>query len=216
MARLQRIGLVSVLAIIFILAYLAVDISRDPSGQAHNNYINDQSQDQETLGKLSSWSLVTLFTLGLLIVAAIQAGLFIEQLRLIRISSNDTAKAANAARDSADAARAGLELTKDVAKRQLRAYVHVTETRIFWKNGAYVLVARFRNSGQTPAYKYVLKLGLAADVYPFDTQRITKMFDEAEVFASQQSLPAGAFTENVQRFSLDQNATEAILPGKCA
>jgi len=159
---------------------------------------------------------VTLFTLGLLIVAAIQAGLFIEQLRLIRISSNDTAKAANAARDSADAARAGLELTKDVAKRQLRAYVHVTETRIFWKNGAYVLVARFRNSGQTPAYKYVLKLGLAADVYPFDTQRITKMFDEAEVFASQQSLPAGAFTENVQRFSLDQNATEAILSGKCA
>jgi len=51
MARLQRIGLVSVLAIIFILAYLAVDISRDPSGQAHNNYINDQSQDQETLGE---------------------------------------------------------------------------------------------------------------------------------------------------------------------
>ena len=61
-------------------------------------------------------------TIGLVLVAAVQAGLFVWQLKLLRRSIGDSAIAAKAARDAANAATAtaaATETNADTANRQL-------------------------------------------------------------------------------------------------
>jgi hypothetical protein len=49
------------------------------------------------------------------------------------------------------------------AKRQLRAYIHVSEAFLKWdeKAGQWVAEFQYRNSGQTPAYDVVVSAGMA-------------------------------------------------------
>jgi hypothetical protein len=68
---------------------------------------------------------VAIFTLCLVFVGAAQAVLFLVQLRLIRQSLTDAKIAAEAAKESADATKASVELSRQTAERQLRAYVYI-------------------------------------------------------------------------------------------
>lgn len=87
----------------------------------------------------------------------------------------ETQKATAAAEATTDAANqtnlialSSLHKSDEVARRQLRAYVNVNDAKLDKKapkNTIRALVT-FKNSGQTPAYKVVVKKGI--DVFPAD------------------------------------------------
>jgi hypothetical protein len=68
---------------------------------------------------------MALLTLGLLVVAAVQASLFVWQLRLLGKSVSDAGRSATAAEISADAATAAVKQSDQTARTQLRGYVGV-------------------------------------------------------------------------------------------
>jgi hypothetical protein len=89
-----------------------------------------------------------------------------EQLRLTDQTMQFTAETAYAMRDSvreakrlalamegsADAARRSVDVAEEVARKQLRAYVHAEAMWMKWCPEGYPLIfARLRNSGRTPA-----------------------------------------------------------------
>lgn len=93
--------------------------------------------DKETL-RIARWMLYA--TIGLLLVAIVQASFFIWQLRLMKQSMVDTAAAALAAIRSADTMR-----------QQLRAYAVVEDVKIKRRDGKPFIYVFIKNYGQTPA-----------------------------------------------------------------
>lgn len=90
--------------------------------------------------------LIAYLTGGLLLVAAIQALLFLVQLRLMR-------KTLDSAADATKVAQNSLELMRDTAQKQLRAYISVVSAKIeFPEPGRPKSTLTFRNAGQTPAH----------------------------------------------------------------
>jgi hypothetical protein len=112
---------------------------------------------------------INLFTFALVLVGAIQAGLFFWQLSLIRDSLKDTQEAADAARDSAKAAKDGVELARETSERELRAYVLPEIARVtqFHPDNVACLVI-LRNSGKTPASDISIWSSVAIAVYPVE------------------------------------------------
>ena len=96
------------------------------------------------------------FTFILVCVGGIQAWFFWIQLRLIRQSLDDAKMAAVAAERAAKATEDAVELSRQTAERQLRAYVH-TVGKDFLVQGVdsdrFVNKFSVVNAGQTPAYK---------------------------------------------------------------
>lgn len=95
-------------------------------------------------GTRADWWMVAI-TIGLFAVAAIQAGMFYWQLRLMESSTRDAGRAA-------DAAQRSVEVMSKSAERQLRAYLIVekvdSEVHV---DGRYRGTIYIKNSGQTPA-----------------------------------------------------------------
>jgi hypothetical protein len=120
------------------------------------------------------WNWVThdaagFFTLWLVIVGGAQVGLFYWQLRLIRIASDDAKRAGLAAERAADATAASVDLARDTAQRQLRAYIGTFEMslRVHPLEGSgfgYITHIEIRNFGQTPAYEMMLWADTAVDI----------------------------------------------------
>ena len=119
--------------------YIApVETSKDKSRQA----ISDRIQAQEAQ---SNW-LIMLFTGGMLLIAGVQAFLFLRQLKLMRESLDTAASAARSAEHS-------VEIMRDTAQRQLRAYISIETSKIeFPEPGRPKVTVNYRNAGQTPAY----------------------------------------------------------------
>jgi hypothetical protein len=93
------------------------------------------------------------FTLWLVIVGGTQIGLFYWQLRLIRVAADDAKKAGIAAGRAATATESAVELTRQTAERQLRAYVVITSAEpSFDGAGDLTVTIKITNCGQTPAY----------------------------------------------------------------
>jgi hypothetical protein len=95
-------------------------------------------------------------TLLLVLVGAIQAGLFVWQLGLIRKGLADTKEAADAAKESTQTANASLALSRQTAEHQLRAYVMVDKAvtvNFGPKPTAQVVI---KNFGATPAYGFTI------------------------------------------------------------
>ena len=85
-------------------------------------------------------------TAGLLIVAAVQACFFYVQLQLMRRSMRVAEKVAYATEDS-------VNLMRDTAVRQLRAYIAIDRAWIeFPEPGVPKVTITIKNSGQTPAH----------------------------------------------------------------
>ncbi len=94
--------------------------------------------------------------IGMLVVAILQAALFVWQLVYMRTSLTDAKAAADAATLAATATQASVDLAKDTAQRQLRAYVtfrrlEISPTVVDEKVIGWNLVPEFRNDGLTPA-----------------------------------------------------------------
>jgi len=107
------------------------------------------------------------FTFALVWVGGIQAWFFWVQLRLIRASLVDAKTAAGAAERAATATENAVELSRQTAERQLRAYVHIVGKDFLIQGDEHErFVNQFSvvNSGQTPAYK--LKIDSVVQVLP--------------------------------------------------
>jgi hypothetical protein len=85
------------------------------------------------------------------LVAIVQVGLFLRQLRIMQSTVTDAKIAAEAARDSA-------ETMKDTAKKQLRAYMSFTTSNIssFDETHGPKIKVSYTNHGQTPASDLML------------------------------------------------------------
>jgi hypothetical protein len=99
------------------------------------------------------------FTLLLVIVGAIQAFLFVWQLRLIRGSLHEAQRTSTVAKETAEAAKSQAES----AKLQLRAYVSVTGVKVLFPTGEWQPNIRltFKNCGRTPARELENRFGCA-------------------------------------------------------
>lgn len=80
--------------------------------------------------------------------------------------TQETAKAARATEDAVITANESLELQRDIAKRQLRAYICVEAMEVLFRRGQPVAVVTFKNTGQTPAYDVHGWMALDVKVYP--------------------------------------------------
>ncbi len=125
-------------------------------------------------------------------------------------------ESAKAAVLSADAAKLSVDITQQIAERQLRAYVHVSNAGILSKEGEFVVAVRFRNSGQTPAYKYTIRMGIGFDVYPFPKARIGEALHNGPIVPSQQTLPPTGSTDMREELPLMPNHVSDIAIGKAA
>jgi len=91
-----------------------------------------------------------------------------------------TIKAANAAKEAAVAAHAAVDLGRDTAKRQLRAYVNIGTLRTRLVEGGVPKVDFvLKNTGQTPARRLLLRV-VAITTHDHPSERIT-MLGEAIV-----------------------------------
>lgn len=133
---------------------------------------------------------VAIFTGLLVVVGAVQAGLFLWQLTLIRKSLADAKNAAKAAGDSAKAASDAVTLSRQTAERELRAYIYLKNIERRFERGpptmgAYkevqgaitgvILTPVWANSGNTPARR----IFSGANIKTFDA-KIPDNFDFAD------------------------------------
>lgn len=116
--------------------------------------------------------------------------------------------AAFAAFSAAASARRTVETMKNTSKRQLRAYVNVSATRIDIDNSLVRVVASFKNFGQTPAYEVRARIRMTLDEPPAQAE-----FQEAagtEPFGT--LAPQGEFQLMAQR-SLAEGQADQIQAG---
>ena len=113
----------------------------------------------ETEDKASDWWMVRL-TAGLFIVGAGQLWMFKKQLGIMKDSLRDTEGAANAAKQSADAAEKTVKIMDDTARRQLRPYVSASVAALsnFSHQITPALQVRLTNHGQIPARRVQVRL----------------------------------------------------------
>lgn len=127
--------------------------------------------------------LIAYLTGGMLLVAAVQALLFLIQLRLMR-------KSLNSAMDATRVAQNTLALMKDTAQRQLRAYISVTTASIeFPEPGRPKATLTFKNAGQTPAHDVQVWIHQWAATYPL---KITLPTPPRDFTMAKNTLGAGA------------------------
>lgn len=134
---------------------------------------SDKHSDEEAADEhgLKVWTVVLAAFTGLIFAtAAIQAGLFFVQLRLMKQGIEDATATAKAAEKSAIATEETVRTMRETAQRQLRAYVFVDSCSLVAANAdgqiytppqtisaasRPVLILHYKNTGQTPAYQVV-------------------------------------------------------------
>ena len=110
---------------------------------------------QENERTMASWSRrVGYFTAALFVASLISNLIIYGQLREMQSSSADTQKLVDAAQKSAKAAQDAIEVAKDTAKRQLRAYIYPDAFTVEAVGNKEALVCEFKNTGQTPALDF--------------------------------------------------------------
>lgn len=120
---------------------MASDISSDISKHLNQSAVTEAFTLESTAVDWMLW-----VTAGLLVVAAIQACFFFVQLRLMKRSMRVAEMAAVATEDS-------VNIMRDTATRQLRAYISIDCARIeFPEPGVPKVTVTIKNSGQTPAH----------------------------------------------------------------
>jgi hypothetical protein len=158
----QRIaGVLSACALTGLFIFYSISAWQGSGNQTPSPYAthNSQNPSHQQIDESSGWYWLThdaagFFTLGLVFVGLGQAGLFFWQLRLMREGLRDTKEAADAAKETAEATTASVSLSRETAKRQLRAYIHIDTVTISLIQTEYdpnidILV---KNFGATPAY----------------------------------------------------------------
>jgi hypothetical protein len=111
------------------------------------------------IDRFTGW-LVT-WTALLFIATVINAGVLWKTDNTLHDTLLETKKSADAAEDSANAARAAVELSDRTAERQLRAYINIEKIDLTWNKGSASAEIGLRNAGQTPASNMIFR-GLIA------------------------------------------------------
>jgi hypothetical protein len=135
------------LGFLFASSIFPPNANLETAAQEHSKQETSKASTDERIADYTWW--LAVLTGGLVFVASGQ-GVFIAR-------SDKTARiAANAAKRAADATSASVDLARDTAKRQLRAYVTVNGV-IRTKNPGdlsgegFAVLVDIKNSGQTPA-----------------------------------------------------------------
>lgn len=160
---------------------------KSPDERAREQRERDEKASHERW--LTNWTgVLAIFTVLLAVVAGIQAGFFWVQLKLMRVGVDDAKKAAEAAGESAQATKASVELARETAERQLRAYVTVRAEHLRVQgedSEKFVLELRIENTGQTPANEIGIKSLVRIEKHPlpatFDFSVPDDSFDEPSV-----------------------------------
>jgi len=84
----------------------------------------------------------------------------------MRKSVGDAATAAQAAKISANAAEAAVDVARTSSQRQLRAYVTISECQFATTDTHWVVVGKFKNVGQTPAFDVQIRGNAFVGEYP--------------------------------------------------
>jgi hypothetical protein len=166
--RVPEIVLGALLTVaVFAIGMLSESSRRHPAEQqAASNTAKEGTSHQP---ERSLWNWVThdaagFFTLWLVIVGGGQIGLFYWQLRLIKVAADDAKRAGEAAERAAKATEDAVGLSRDTAKRQLRAYVIVDAESFDTRPGKFISKLKVINTGQTPAYE--MKVLSKTDILP--------------------------------------------------
>ena len=111
---------------------------------------------------------VGIFTIVLSIISGLSAGisywalLAIQgQLGEMKSGGEDTKRLIEAAQQSAKAAQDTVDLAKETAQRQLRAYVSLRDPQLTVKGTLLRLELKVHNAGQTPAYITTMKIDVS-------------------------------------------------------
>jgi hypothetical protein len=138
---------------------------------------------------------ISLYTLFLVVFTAVLAIGGIYQLNFLGRAEQIAATAANAARDSAKAAKDAVELSDKTAIRQLRAYVYLrVDAHIYPPSGEipnrYAISLVIKNSGRTWARNVHIKLARIENPVgdPFDAAELQKQKTEALVLGPGEEL----------------------------
>ena len=143
-------------AVILAVAFAAAfsDVPSHPSSIPPPEQPPIGRHQDESLWSTFSHDPVAIFTCLLATIGIAQAYLFWWQLRLIRESLADAKDSATAAKHTAKATGDAVTLSKEIAVRELRAYVLVDEPRLDANPETDWFDAHiaFKNYGKTPAY----------------------------------------------------------------
>jgi hypothetical protein len=223
---LEWIAIIATAALILALVGMAY-LSSPPSGHPRDQQTTAQSENQNQTEKQHSLPgfvrflfpdgiavftfFLVLATIGLGIVAIVQIN-FLERAETI------SAQSAKAAKEAADATRDSVNLAKDTAERQLRAYVYVLPPPQGIPNavadGLQRAVVAVRNSGQTPAYQMQFRGNFGFGPYPAPTNPTFREgpYGGAMVLNPATELTTGAVISTEEKFS--QADLDSIVDGK--
>lgn len=151
--------LVAIVGAIVVSSSQPSDQPSEQQAAEKNKTENSTNKNDKTLW--DSWfpDSISLYTLFLAVFTAVLAVGGIYQLKFLGRAEQIAATAANAAKDSAKAAKNAVELSDKTAEKQLRAYVSIISGAMTLVNltegglGISIHVV-LRNSGQTPGYKF--------------------------------------------------------------
>jgi hypothetical protein len=168
-------GILGAIALGVLLSFYVTQIFEVAPSQTTNPHLaekrertNNSQHIESSLGDWLTHDEAGFFTLWLVVVGLGQACLFLWQLRLMGEGLADAKKAADAANLSSEIAAKSLDLSRETAERQLRAYVGVQhiclkcpglsdqnympiERRVGHVNKDFIVVT-IKNFGLTPAY----------------------------------------------------------------
>jgi hypothetical protein len=137
------------------------------------NSIGSNHQQKESFWQAAAADPIAVFTLGLVLIAASQAALFVWQLGLMKDGVDDARIAAIAARDGALASRDSADTAKLALVASERAYVHYSGMKwISHTNGAtgevfWRIRPMWTNAGNTPTRRLIVNVS-----YVFRDERL--------------------------------------------
>jgi hypothetical protein len=156
---------------IFAMGMLFESSRRHPTEQraaADTAKENPNHQPERSLWNWVTHDAAGFFTLWLVIVGGGQIGLFYWQLRLIKIAADDAKRAGIAAERAAKATEDSVELSRNTAKRQLRAYVLLDSAKVepVAAGEKPRAILKIENFGQTPAFQLTHWAAMEYAVFP--------------------------------------------------
>jgi hypothetical protein len=111
---------------------------------------------------------ISIFTFWLVVATIVLGIIAYVQIDFLRRAEGISAKIAQAAKDSAEAAKDAVTLSDKTAERQLRAYVFISKAEIsdIMSNQNLTAKIAVRNFGQTPAYDVETSIGIQTAQFP--------------------------------------------------
>jgi hypothetical protein len=171
MTRFQRLLVLGCFTGLVAFPFFA---SHYPAKSGREIHLDEQQKDNESLWAPSTWEPITVLTVALVFVGAVQAGFFLWQLSLIQGGAADAKLAALAARDAAEAAKGTLDANRAwlcSANFNAGEFTNSYIKTKFVARGLRVSL-NLTNAGRTPAIK--------AEV--FTTHQMIMPHDEIPVF----------------------------------